>query len=561
MKVFSKGRHGQGGPKRKTLFVPVAIILVSAWTLLTSVYLIDFNHLEFNDLDSSTSNNSGGDNIALNQQDQSSPPSSHQQPPLDLNINNNNPNNSPELKPTSTLLEPATTFLNPNTKYLSFMPYGGLTNQFIAVQSAAYIAFKLNRTLLLPPIISNSHDHKNTHQRWSQYMNLPKLTTLTGIRVLEWDQIRPLSPAQQQVGLVQALKSTHLAGPYHSETEEWASIAENVTCHIVCGNTCPDLYINSSAQNFMFQFLLRPVYVDPLPPKADDQTADRQHIAYDNKNTESLVIAEDLLGRYSDFDDRLPEEIARGKPNLLFLSNTFKIKAAESKSIFWEVIGQHIHFEPKMMQHATLRTNKEIQADFNVEVLPNDDLEEVEITEDEHQNPISEDGTTVTNIQAPATRVPYIAVHLRRGDIWRKCHGQDIENCVLPMGRYIDAVKRAREYAFKSLGLLSHLPVVVATDSTSEDDFQKIKELGWHLLDHDKYGTVEVWGTFGPAMVDAAILAHADVLVGSYVSSMSQIAALRQREWYGRRSFFPSSNNVKMKSRRRDMARRRLEKG
>ncbi|KAG0368350.1 hypothetical protein BGX24_002870, partial [Mortierella sp. AD032] len=124
MKVFSKGRHGQGGPKRKTLFVPVAIILVSAWTLLTSVYLIDFNHLEFNDLNSSTSNNSGGDNIALNQQDQSSPPSSHQQPPLDLNINNNNPNNSPELKPTSTLLEPATTFLNPKTKYLSFMPYG-----------------------------------------------------------------------------------------------------------------------------------------------------------------------------------------------------------------------------------------------------------------------------------------------------------------------------------------------------------------------------------------------------------------------------------------------------
>ncbi|KAG0378537.1 hypothetical protein BGX24_003517 [Mortierella sp. AD032] len=199
---------------------------------------------------------------------------------------------------------------------------------------------------------------------------------------------------------------------------------------------------------------------------------------------------------------------------MLFLSNTFKIKAAERGGIFWKAMGQHMHFEPKMMEYATLRINEEIQADRNIEVLPNDDPEEIETTEDEHQNPISEDGTTVTNIQAPATRVPYIAVHLRRGDIWQKCRGQAVEKCVLPMERYIDAVERAREYASKSLGLLSHLPVVVATDTTSEDDFQKIKELGWHRLDHTKYGTTEVWGTFGSAMVDAAILAHADVLVG-----------------------------------------------
>ncbi|KAK3836128.1 MAG: hypothetical protein J3R72DRAFT_450932 [Linnemannia gamsii] len=567
MKGFSEGRRAQGGPKNKTLCVLVSIILVSAWTLLSSVDLTDYNHLKSNDLNSSTSNNSSGENAALHQQDQSTHPSSHQQPPLDHvnnininNINNINPNNSPALKPTPTLLEPATTFLDPNTKYLSFMPFGGLTNQFIAVQSAAYIAFKLNRTLLLPPIISNSHDHKNTHQRWSQYMDLPKLTTLTGIQVLEWDQVRPLSSAQRQVGLDQALNSTHLVGPYHSETEEWASVAENVTCQIVCGYGRPDQDINFSAQNFMFHFLLRPVYADPLPPKVDDQTADRQHIAYDNKNSENLVIVEDLLDRYSDFDDRLPEEIARGKPNMLFLSNTFKIKAAERGGIFWKAMGQHMHFEPKMMEYATLRINEEIQADRNIEVLPNDDPEEIETTEDEHQNPISEDGTTVTNIQAPATRVPYIAVHLRRGDIWQKCRGQAVEKCILPMERYIDAVERAREYASKSLGLLSHLPVVVATDTTSEDDFQKIKELGWHRLDHTKYGTTEVWGTFGSAMVDAAILAHADVLVGSYVSTMSRIAGLRQKGWYDRESFFPSYDNAKMKIRRREMVRRRLEK-
>ncbi|KAG0271764.1 hypothetical protein BGZ95_000375 [Linnemannia exigua] len=546
MKGFSEGRQDQGCPKNKALFVLVAVILVSAWTLLSSIDLIDFNL-----------HRNSSDSIALHEQDLSTLPSSHHQPPLghgnNNDISNNNLNDSPALNPTP--LEPATTFLDPNTKYFSFMPFGGLTNQFMAVQTATYIAFKLNRTLLLPPIISNSHDHKNTHQRWSQYMDLPKLTTLTGIRVLEWEQVRPLSSAQRQVGLDQALTSTHLVGPYHSETEEWASVAENITCQIVCGYGRPDLDINFSAQNFMFHFLLRPVYVDPLPPKAGARTFD-----YDNKIPGALVLVEDLLDRYSDFDDRLPEEIARGKPNMLFLSNTFKVKSAEYGGIFWKVVGQHIHFEPKMMEYATLRINEEIQADRNIEILPNDDLEEVETTEDERQNPISEDGTTVTNIQAPPTRIPYIAVHLRRGDIWQKCRDRAIESCVLPMEHYVDAVERAREYASKSLGLLSHLPVIVTTDTTSEDDIQKIEELGWHRLDHAKYGTTEVWGTFGPAMVDSAILAHADVLVGSEASTMSRIAGLRQRGWYNRKSFFPKYDSAKMKSRRRETVRRRLEK-
>ncbi|KAF9901279.1 hypothetical protein EC991_006298 [Linnemannia zychae] len=414
----------------------------------------------------------------------------------------------------------------------------------MAVQVAAYIALKLNRTLLLPPIISNSHDHKNTHQGWSQYMDLPKLTTLTSLKVLEWEKVRPLTEAQRQVGLDQALKQVHLTGPYHSETEEWAKVAENVTCQIIYGYGLPDQDINFSAQNFMFHFLLRPVYVNPLPPKAGAPV-------YDVNNADgNLDIVEDLLDRYSDFDDRLPEEIASGKPNMLFLSHTFKVKTSQHGGVYWKAIGQHMHFEPKLMEYATLRINEEIQADRNIEVLPNNDPEEVETTEEERQNPVSEDGTTITNIQAPTTRIPHIAVHLRRGDIWQKCRGRAVEGCVLPMERYVEAVERAREYAAKSLGLLSHLPVIVTTDTTAEEDFQQLKELGWHRLDHAKYGTTEIWGTFGPAMVDAAILAHADVLVGSSVSTMSRIAGMRQLEWYDHQSFFPSYDAPKMKRRR-----------
>ncbi|KAF8942421.1 hypothetical protein BGZ47_006486 [Haplosporangium gracile] len=479
----------------------------------------------------------------------------------DNNNNDDNDDDAPS-EPFTLPLKPAVSILDANTKYLSFLPFGGLTNQFIAVQSAAYIARKLNRTLILPPIISNSHDHNNTHQRWSQYMDLPKLTQLTGLPVLEWSQVRPLTEAQRRVGLDQALQSTHLYGPYHSETEAWASVAENMTCQIVYGYGDPTVDINFSAQNFLFHFLIRPVFVSPVAPRPNGPVYDRERIVHDSHNPEDLAIVEDLLDRYTDFDGRSPEEIAAGKADVLFLSNTFKLKTAQRGGIFWKEAGKDMHFEPKVMEYATLRINEEIKGDRDIEVLPNDDPEELEVTESERQNPVSEDGILITDIQAPATRIPHIAVHLRRGDIWAKCRGvnQSIENCLLPIELYAESVERAREYAAKNLGLVSHLPVVVATDSTSEEDFAKIKELGWHRLDHTKYGTAEIWGTFGPAMVDAAIMAHADVLVGSKVSTMSRIAGLRQTGWYNHESFFPSlEDRPKEKQRRRAIMKRRLE--
>jgi hypothetical protein len=443
---------------------------------------------------------------------------------------------------TSATLEPATTYLDPSINYFSFMPFGGLTNQFIGVQIAAYIALKLNRTLILPPIVSNSHDKKNTHQRWSQYMDLPRLSNLTGLRVLEWGKIRPLSEAQREVGLHQALKQVRLRGPYHTETDEWAEIAENITCQIICGYGAQDQKLSSSAQTFMFHFLFRPVYVDPpLPPKTGGVPG------YNASNPQGyLDNMEDLLSRYRGFDDRLPEEIAGGKPNILFLSHTFKINTIEGRDIYWKTVGQHMHFLPKLMEYVTLRINQEVQSDRNIQVLPNNDPEEVEITSEELQNPVSEDGTTVTDIHAPATRIPHIAVHLRRDDIWLKCRGGAMDDCIISFDRYAEAVEQAREYASKTLGLLSQLPVVVTSDTTSEEDLQKIKELGWHLIDHSKYGTTDIWGTFGPAMVDSAILAHADVLVGNHVSTMSRVARMRQREWYGHQSFFPSHHAAEM---------------
>ncbi|KAF9968541.1 hypothetical protein BGZ70_002778 [Mortierella alpina] len=452
---------------------------------------------------------------------------------------------------------PAVSGLDPAIKYLSFLPFAGLTNQFIGLEAAAFAAKQLNRTLIIPPIISNTHDHENTHQRWSQFLDLPRFTELTGIQVIEWDTVRPLSHAHHQIGKDQALW-----GARHpkSETEAWSQVAQNVTCQIIYGYGAPDLDVNISARFFAWHFLFRLVFVRPPARKPKTPVYDHRKIAPDNSHEGDLVVMDDLVARYRDYDDEttgrlhLQEHDLQQEHQILFLSNTFKIKDPFHNNRYWLEVGRHLHFVPQLMEYATMRVNQEVASDKGIEVVPNNDPEEdetkatvrtfigtgadIQSQQDPKQKEEEAEVTHTANITAPQTRVPHIAVHLRRGDIVKKCAEKDKESCLLPFAMYEEAVERARVAAAKA-GETSHLPVVVTTDTDSEDDFQKIRELGWHRLDHAKYDTKQTWGSFGPAMVDAGILAHADVFVGSGKSTMSRIAAARQKSWYDRESLYP----------------------
>ncbi|KAF9292480.1 hypothetical protein BGZ68_005163 [Mortierella alpina] len=540
----STGGLGTNGFRRglsaRALVVLVVVIFASGWTLIST---FDFQ-VHFNSSASTPT----------------STKTHHQEDTAHTSA-------SSKLPQSKESLEPVVTVLDPDTKYLSFLPFAGLTNQFIGLEAAAFAAKQLNRTLIIPPIISNTHDHENTHQRWSQFLDLPRFTELTGVQVVEWDTVRPLSHAHHQIGKDQALWG---ASNKQSETEAWSQVAQNVTCQIIYGYGAPDLDVNISARFFAWHFLFRFIYVRPPAKKPETPVYDRSKIATDNRHEDDLVVMDDLVARYRDYDDQtagrlqLQEHDLQQDYQILFLSNTFKIKDPFHTNRYWLEVGRHMHFVPQLMEYATMRVNQEVASDKGIEVVPNNDPEEDETKtgvhtltevgsetqsqEDPQQQEEEESEVTHTaNITAPQTRVPHIAVHLRRGDIFKKCSEDDRESCLIPFALYEEAVERARVVATKA-GETSHLPVVVTTDSDSEDDFKKIRELGWHRLDHDKYNTKETWGSFGPAMVDAGILAHADVFVGSGVSTMTRIAAARQKSWYHRGTLYPQT---KPKIRRR----------
>ncbi|KAG0203095.1 hypothetical protein BGX28_004526 [Mortierella sp. GBA30] len=519
--------------KTRVLFFAV-VVVASGWTLFTTV---DFKF---------------GLNSDLLYPGAEKEPQQHQQVSNQRTIPSTSSLSS-ALENDDNSIKPAISHLDPNIKYLSYLPFGGLTNQFISLEVAAVAARKLNRTLIIPPIISNSHDHDNAHQRWSQFFDLPGFTRLTGIPVLEWETVRQLSHVQKQVGMKQALlRHSRREGP---EMVEWGKMAENVTVMIVNGYGSPKVNINLSAWTFAWHFLFRLSFVQPRPRKPESTVDEKGMAVPGMRHNDKTLNMEDLVAMFKNYEEDDDGQKRGGQgPQILFLSHTMGIKNAGHENRYWLDVGRHFHFAPQLTAYASVLIKKVAQ-DL-------EDIEEGDINSDGNgmgtitatvtegsgkqgqeqalERVLSEDEEFMESfdIAAPGNPVPYIAVHVRRGDIWKKCPVKDKASCLPPFSQYAEAVDRAMTVAIKA-GLSSDVPVIVATDSDSEDDLRSIQELGWHRLDHEKYETKESLGPFGPALVDAAILARANVFVGSGKSTMSQIAEARQRTWYRQPTLYP----------------------
>ncbi|KAF9428652.1 hypothetical protein BGZ94_001573 [Podila epigama] len=374
------------------------------------------------------------------------------------------------------------------TRYLSYMAYAGLTNQvwgwqkkFMALEKAAYMAKRLNRTLIIPPIISNSHDTHNSNQRWSDYFDLERFTATTGIPVVEWDDVRPLTKEQAYIGRQQAKLRRRSYGL-------WERLAEDLTCQVIYGFGASER-LHTTEMTFLRQFLFRPTFVPPPPRVPGTIVYERTAIGVkDNSNMQDIVTMDDLVDRYKGQEDT----------QLLFLSHTFKLKDPIGDRT-WQEAGQHLHFQRRVNEYAAR-------------------LLRHRMPELGHQG-------------------RYIAIHIRRGDIWQKCRSATPEAmmaCIPPLGHYAEAVETARALAQEK-----RLPVIVATDSQSVEDHQTIARLGWRRLNHELYITEQELGVFGAAMVDAVILANADYFIGTEKSTMTKVAAQRQMSWHQRNTIYP----------------------
>ncbi|CAO3572880.1 unnamed protein product [Mortierella alpina] len=393
------------------------------------------------------------------------------------------------------------TILSSNERALGYLPYAGLSNQFLAFQHAAWLALHLNRTLILPPITSNKHDRQRTFQKWSNYFDIPRFEQLSGVRVKEWPDIKHLSEKEINIGIE--------ATRHREPPVEWDALAENITCQVTRGFNV----LEGVPRLFSQLFLLRVSFIEPPSPQSLHQHENTIAITNTNTNsTESNSSTPPELSLLSDIRDRYQDS----KESILYFSHTYSLKGSGTIRPFDEV-GQYIYFKSGIVDLA----RQLVQSFLN-------------------PSPSSSPQPTPSGVAMS----PYIAIHLRRDDIIFNCVNRKtgiafrpIEECTPSIQHYAAAVDKARD----RLRLRTSLEalVLVMSDTTSKQDIDAIHAMGWHRMDHDRMAIETQLGVFGAAMVDAAILAHADELVGTRMSTMSFLAQVRQKSWFGRDTLYP----------------------
>ncbi|KAG0367164.1 GDP-fucose protein O-fucosyltransferase-domain-containing protein [Gamsiella multidivaricata] len=340
---------------------------------------------------------------------------------------------------------------NDPTRYLTYLPYAGITNQFYGMLRGMEVAKALGRTLIIPPITSSSHDKSKQNQPWSKFLDLKRFSQLTGIKVVEFHDLRDAE----------------------------LTLYNEIQCRITCGFGSKRT-IDFTAKGFLRQWRLNAT-LGPLPE--------------DDSRLGTIVST--------------LEPFSRDK--YLCISNTYKIVVPEKSE--WERFGQHLHFTAELEAFVQQFLDKNL-----IKSKPKVDLD--------------------TGREIEPARHRFLAIHARRGDFSKYCEGNfagsKMAHCLPSTEQIAERIDIVQERLNPTKDPAEILPVFVATNERNPEELRRFANLGWKYLDHEKMGTVEALGVFGPMMVDQVFMAYAETLVGIQMSTFSRVGALRQRDWYAR---------------------------
>jgi hypothetical protein len=126
-----------------------------------------------------------------------------------------------------------------------------------------------------------------------------------------------------------------------------------------------------------------------------------------------------------------------------------------------------------------------------------------------------------------------VSLHLRRGDFGTYCGGHP-ETCFPPIGELVRLVDEVRSEVLAKSGV-NILPndVVVTSDESDPSWWSEIRAQGWTYVNHTKERTVEEYGLWYPAFIDAMIQSMGTGFIGTHQSTMSLVAGRRVEDWNG----------------------------
>ncbi|KAF9545875.1 hypothetical protein EC957_010379 [Mortierella hygrophila] len=256
-------------------------------------------------------------------------------------------------------------------RYFTYMPFAGISNQFYGMLRAMSIARALDRTLILPPITSSSHDRSRQNQAWSDFFDLDEFRRRTGLKVIEYQDLRDrgsfrgptgvqesgssfgaswIPPWVEETSTGETAKAISSAdkrgggGRYQHSLGTGTSVVDmTMPCHATCGfGSKRDL--DFTAKAFVRQWGFQ--YKKEMLPKSQSPSPSTP-APVDNSPIDQTRDFGRIIRALQ--DDSLKEE------GFLCISNTYKIQISPDTpsssvvdSIEWDEFGQHLLFQPQL---------------------------------------------------------------------------------------------------------------------------------------------------------------------------------------------------------------------
>ncbi|KAG0331355.1 hypothetical protein BG004_001702 [Podila humilis] len=431
-----------------------------------------------------------------------------------------------------------------SSRYLMYVPYAGVTNQLISIWHGAMIAKALNRTLLIPNLSPNVHveidgQAEPTPTKWSEFVNLELFSHRTGVRLEELDDFlarRGIVEHNGQIhkrhipkrvkramGTRTSTTNTTVSGTTarrNKHKKRWIQLESLIQS----GQPLPELSSPESATNgqdtqgaleqvhLARRFVKHPV-VSQCYSEAGygvDRRIDMTGRSFmERYGINSTLIPTPFIDYKRDNSSiwarwRMDKVIERYQQpqfvqeEILCLGHVYRLLPGGNNRA-WVEFGQYFHFTEKV--HAFV--------DEIMEQL------------------------------LPSGQQSFVGVHLRRGDFERHCLGITSPADTNGWNRCYPSVEHIISLLSQpAVSNYRQMPVMVLTNERDPIELAKTDAENWIRVDHGKLGTLERFGRFGPILIDGALLARANLLVGVEYSTYFKTASKRAEAWYNSRTIF-----------------------
>ncbi|GAA5906303.1 O-fucosyltransferase family protein [Sporobolomyces salmoneus] len=427
--------------------------------------------------------------------------------------------------------------LKSGVRYATAMSYGGHANQMISIQKLLYFSKITNRVPIIPSLIPVHID--GGPENISTFYNLPLFFHLTSLPALEISQIKSSS---------------------FSTREGTKQIQEEFPCWSIQESTVG--FPNREAISFDMHGLY--VHHWPLPGSGFARGAGGFDLSFDalriwdsdswqkdrwiekvrreylpqqqwkdkeGKELEEIPIENEEERKKNIKDGFTPRESPSPTDQMVAFDNSLFLgpimpppidlspddaplePSLAGEGTSWQEIGQYLRFTPLVESRAT---------SYLLQLF---------------------------SVSKPSQIPPFITIHLRRGDFAEFTGAYtDLEKYTSALSRLLPRLQarldNSTSYSGPSRNAFrppphSRLPateysIVATTDESSSSPFvQKVKALGWKVVDHDEFKTKETFGGWWPTLLDCAILARGRSFVGTDKSTYTHLAALRVKYWNG----------------------------